>query len=663
MNSLPTHVLELLELAGPDCEAAFAAEMDKLASRLTQVRKAKDILVDQGQKAVRRGAPKGSGKVTVVGMTPTRRFLGGGQANLLPGPQQRRALLGPSPLTTAAMAAPTPVPRPPAAAPVVPKAAPAPKAKTVEEVQGAAALPAAAVGQRPPRGVRRKVDRTQALDYYAPAPKPGSIEARLQAELAEASAKAPTTPVAILGDSPANRARRSADPVAVPGDSPANRARRSAEPVARPGRRPAEPDAARRVDASDLSDSDLSAITDRVTRGTASRDDLLAYTANVDRAEALAGTTARRAQASREAVRGTPSAARARQAPEAPTLSFTPETPTPTTAADEAASAGARPVSETIRQTAQNVGDAVSEAATRAGAAVRGAAEGAAQAGGAVAGAAGSAADAVLGGVAAGGTAAVKNLSELVEAARRGVPEAVDQISSLATRLGQNPTQVIKEFGIPTLQALESGSKAIARTADELTALGSGVTGGMLRSVQKTRQHIDSIASIDNQLVELRKVERLSNEGRLPGFGYNKDFLKKNNKAYEEAQESIAALTEQRGRMLKDLDDQVKTMPASEQKLFEGVRMQLDAPVTPEFVARVKGDDIFRDVGAIQVAPETKKFISDILGVVAPPPGASSAADEAATGLAEALGKEIDPSYLAAAAGVGLAGGLLLGGD
>ena len=78
-------------------------------------------------------------------------------------------------------------------------------------------------------------------------------------------------------------------------------------------------------------------------------------------------------------------------------------------------------------------------------------------------------------------------------------------------------------------------------------------------------------------------------------------------------------------------------------------------------VSRLYSDDIFTTMGGRVPTPEADAFVRNALQYLVPDMGTSQQANDAASGLASAF-KDIDPAFLAAAAGAGGLGiGLMAG--
>ena len=208
------------------------------------------------------------------------------------------------------------------------------------------------------------------------------------------------------------------------------------------------------------------------------------------------------------------------------------------------------------------------------------------------------------------------------------------------------------------------------KSTRSMNAMMAGVSVPVFDAVDRSKNILGRISQLDNEIAEVAKKTGLP---ELQGgvFGSTPDAISNRKKEIQEATEQLKTLQKQRIAAADELGNVVMQQDADGnilggefetlQKLTNSVRN--GGEITPDLLSRFSGDQIFQDLGAVRLTPESRRMLAAIFGNIFPPTGVSAQADEAAAGLAQTLGKEIDPAYLAAAGAAGLGAGLLMGGE
>ena len=237
----------------------------------------------------------------------------------------------------------------------------------------------------------------------------------------------------------------------------------------------------------------------------------------------------------------------------------------------------------------------------------------------------------------------------LVRDALAGDQVARSQIRSVLAGGLQNPGAAVGSL----LGSVESAASGLSRFDDALQAGLRGVDEGAVRGVGVLRANVDELARIDDQLSKLPTEQALRDAGRgMFGIGGIKP-------------EAVRAIKDQRESLMRSRQELVETVRSQfsgSSAPTENLLNRLNQPIDDAFSQAVKSEDIFGRLGGRPVNPQSQALINNVIGGILPDAATSAQAGRAAEGLAGAL-SEIDPTYLAAAAGAGGLGvGLLAGG-
>lgn len=254
----------------------------------------------------------------------------------------------------------------------------------------------------------------------------------------------------------------------------------------------------------------------------------------------------------------------------------------------------------------------------------------------------------------------------------------VKKLSDAANLLRTDPEVAIRAITDPVTGVLAESANTANKINLTFQGMRVGVTGKSVQMIDSFRADSlrlknidDQIAAAKSQLNEARRIYEGKDEAAILGFGkkYEARDVQKAEAEWNRSADKIDELYRQRDKITKGMKSQIDSLPEgfnnSEREGLQKIVDDLssDAANVDEVISRLSSDDIYKSLGGQPLPVEQINMIRGIMGDLMPPPGVSEQADEAAEGLAAALGKEIDPAYLAAAAGTGLAAGFMLGGD
>ena len=218
--------------------------------------------------------------------------------------------------------------------------------------------------------------------------------------------------------------------------------------------------------------------------------------------------------------------------------------------------------------------------------------------------------------------------------------------------VANDPSIVGRKAG-EKLEQVGQGARALTDAAESIRY---GVSPELLGGIKTIRNTADEFAAVSRQLAETgakfvngKWTQTRKPTSRIPGMGYTDEAAKAE-------QQLVDDLVDRRNQLAQTMMDRSSTNPGLKGVVDDFIRNPSD-----EAIARLNSDAIFTTAGGNPVDPRVASVLEDVLHAVIPPSSAARGADEAAEGLAAAL-KDMDPAYLAAAAGAaGLGTGMVLG--